>query len=107
MPAAPTLLDFFHFRFRGITYHHLLHSAWLARQAGLDDTIVLACLLHDIANGAFLRMDHGYWGAQLIAPYVSEEVAWAVEQHQALRFFADDSVGYAYPEAYVRFFGPV
>jgi hypothetical protein len=25
--------------------------------------------------------------------------------HQALRFFADESVGYAYPENYVRMFG--
>ena len=25
--------------------------------------------------------------------------------HQALRFFADESVGYAYPEMYVKYFG--
>ena len=43
--------------------------------------------------------------AQLIAPYVSEEVAWAVKYHQALRYFPDESVGYRCPEAYVRFFG--
>jgi hypothetical protein len=105
MPATPTLLDFFRLRFRGVTYHHLLHSAWMAREAGQRDAVVLACLLHDIANGALFRVDHGYWGAQMVAPYVSEEVAWAVEQHQALRFFPDESVGYAYPEAYLRFFG--
>ena len=50
---------------------------------------MLACLLHDIAMGALIRTDHGYWGAQLIAPYVDEEVAWAVQHHQALRFFPD------------------
>ena len=66
----------------------------------------MACLLHDIANGCLLRSDHGYWGAQMIAPYVSEEIAWAVQYHQALRYFADESVGYAYPESYRRFFGP-
>ncbi len=45
------------------------------------------------------------WGAQMIAPYVDEEIAWAVQNHQALRYFADESVGYKYPESYVRFFG--
>lgn len=42
----------------------------------------------------------------MIAPYVSEEIAWAVRNHQALRYYADESVGYKYPEAYRRFFGP-
>ncbi len=65
----------------------------------------MACLLHDMANGCLLRSDHGYWGAQMIAPYVTEEIAWAVQYHQALRYFADESVGYSYPESYVRFFG--
>lgn len=105
MPAAPTLLDFFNLRFAPLTRNHLLHSAWMAHRAGQPETIVMACLLHDIAAATLLRVDHGYWGAQLIAPYVSAEVAWAVENHQALRFFADENAGYAYPEAYVRFFG--
>ena len=29
----------------------------------------------------------------MIAPYVDEEIAWAVRYHQALRYFADESVG--------------
>jgi len=58
----------------------------------------LACLLHDIAIAGFIRSDHGYWGAQLLEPYVDEEVAWAIRYHQALRFFADESVGYRYPD---------
>ncbi len=33
-------------------------------------------------------------------------MSWAVRQHQAVRFFADESVGYAYPTAYQHFFGP-
>lgn len=106
MPKRPRLLDFFRYRLQGITGQHLLTSGKKALEAGLEEKIVLACLLHDIANGGLLRTDHGYWGAQLIAPYVSEEVAWAVKYHQALRYFADESVGYAYPDSYVRFFGP-
>jgi hypothetical protein len=105
MPERPRLLDFFHYRFSDIAFRHLLQSASVALQAGQRETVVIACLLHDISNGALIRSDHGYWGAQMIAPYVSEEVAWAVQQHQALRYFADDSVGFKYPDAYNHFFG--
>ena len=79
MPERPKLLDFFHYRFCDIAFRHLLQSAKLALDAGQSETVVIACLLHDISNGALLRTDHGYWGAQMIAPYVSEEVAWAVQ----------------------------
>ena len=103
MPAKPTLVDFFKLRFGGA--QHLLQSAHHALKAGYDEKVVIACLLHDIAVVGFIRGDHGYWGAQLIAPYVDEEVAFAVRYHQPLRFFADPAVGYEYPEAYVRFFG--
>jgi hypothetical protein len=105
MPEKPQLLDFYRLRFTAMARNHLLQSAKLALDAGLDEKIVLACLVHDIAMGALIRVDHGYWGAQLIAPYVDEEIVWAVRNHQVLRFFPDASVDYAYPDAYVRFFG--
>jgi len=105
MPKAPTLLDFFRCRFNDITARHLLTSAARALNGGQDEKVVMACLLHDISNGCLVRSDHGYWGAQMVAPYVSEEIAWAVRYHQALRYVADESVGYAYPESYRRFFG--
>jgi hypothetical protein len=106
MPEKPTILDFFRLRFRKLAVNHMLQSAMNARKAGRDEKIVLACLLHDVALGGLIRCDHGYWGAQMIAPYVDEEVAWAVRHHQALRYFADPSVNYEYPAAYVRFWGP-
>jgi hypothetical protein len=106
MPEKPKLLDFFRLRFGDVTFNHLLTSAKRALDDGHEEKVVIACLLHDIANGCLIRADHGYWGAQLIRPYVDEEVAWAVEKHQALRYFPDESVGYAYPESYDRFFGP-
>lgn len=105
MPEKPRLLDFFHYRFNDIAFRHLLQSAKTALDAGQSETVVIACLLHDISNGALLRSDHGYWGAQMIAPYVSEEVAWAVKYHQALRYFADEAAGFKYPDAYNHFFG--
>ena len=106
MPEKPTLLDFFKYRLQGMTSQHLLGAAKRALDDGHSDNVVMACLLHDISNGCLVRPDHGYWGAQLIAPYVNEEVAWAVKYHQSLRYFADPAVGYEYPESYRRFFGP-
>jgi hypothetical protein len=103
MPKQPTLMDFFRKRFAPA--NHLLQSAALAHKAGHSEKIVLACLLHDISVMGFIRTDHGYWGAQLIEPYVDEEISWAIRYHQALRFFPDESVGYTYPEAYTKYFG--
>jgi hypothetical protein len=105
MPEKPTLLDFFNLRFALGPQQHLLQSANLAQKNGLEEKMVLACLLHDIAVTGFIRSDHGYWGAQLLEPYVDEEVSWAIRYHQCLRFYADESVGYGYPDNYVRMFG--
>lgn len=103
MPEKPTLVDFFRLRFGPSM--HLLQSARHAKRAGVSEKVVLACLLHDIAGVGFIRGDHGYWGAQLVEPYVDEEVSWAIRAHQALRFYPDESVGYVYPESYVALFG--
>ena len=103
MPERPTLFDFFRLRFGPST--HLLQSARLAMKNGVGEKVVLACLLHDIAIAGFIRSDHGYWSAQLLEPYVDEEVAWGIRYHQALRFFPDESVGYRYPELYRKLFG--
>jgi len=103
MPEQPTLVDFFKYRFAPA--QHLLQSARHARMSGHDEKVVLACLLHDIGVLGFIRSDHGYWGAQLVEPYVDEEVSWAIRAHQALRFYPDPSVGYEYPDLYARYFG--
>jgi hypothetical protein len=83
---------------------HGVQCAMLAMRAGVDEETILACLLHDIGLGV-ARPDHGWWGAQLVEPYVSERVSWAIRYHQALRFYADPEVGYDYPEMYVTMFG--
>jgi len=102
MPKAPTLIDFFEYRFAPAA--HLLQSANLARKKGASEEVVLACLLHDTGN-SLIRSDHGYWGAQMIEPYVSERVAFAVRYHQALRFFPDPAFDYEYPTGYFQTFG--
>ena len=105
MPDNPTLMDFVKLRFSIGGQQHLLQSARLARIDGLPEKIVFACLLHDIAVSGLIRSDHGYWGAQLLEPYVDEEVSWAIRVHQSLRFFPDEAVGYKYPDLYIRMFG--
>jgi hypothetical protein len=111
MSAKPTLADFITLRFsyvrNGLPFapgHHVIQSATMAMRSGQKEETILACLLHDIGMW-LMRPDHGWWSAQLIEPYVSEKVAWAVRHHQALRFYPDPSVGYEYPEMYVRLFG--
>src|SRR5438874_240757 len=53
MPDKPTLLDFFNLRLFNL--NHLLQSATHALKAGLDEKIILACLLHDIGVVGFIR----------------------------------------------------
>jgi hypothetical protein len=106
MPERPALKDFFLLRFGPVARMHMLQSARVARENGLDEKVIMACLLHDIAIAGLLSANHGYWGAQMVAPYVDEEVCWAIEKHEALRYFPDESAGYTYPEAYIDYFGP-
>jgi len=105
MPERPVLKDFFQLRLSKIGASHLLQSAKVAAKRGLDEKVIMACLLHDIAIAGLLSANHGYWGAPMVGPYVDEEVAWAIEKHEALRYFPDESVGYTYPEAYIDYFG--
>jgi hypothetical protein len=102
MPDKPTLVDFFNLRFAPA--RHVLQSANYALQTGQPEETVLACLLHDVVQN-LIKVDHGWWGAQLVEPYVDERVAWAIRYHAALRFYPDESVGYEYPEMYNRIFG--
>ena len=102
MPEKPTLVDFFKLRFAPAT--HVLQSATDALKKGEKEETIIACLLHDVVLN-LIKVDHGYWGAQMMEPYVSDRVSWAIRYHQALRFYPDSSVGYEYPELYNRIFG--
>ena len=61
--------------------------------------------MHDFSVVGFIRSDHGHWGAQIVAPYVEEEVAWAIKHHQSLRFLPAPELGYEYPKLYSMAFG--
>ncbi len=102
MPDKPTLLDFFQYRFAPA--NHVLQSATRALKTGMREEIVLACLLHDVVLN-MIHPDHGWWGAQLVEPYVPEITTFAIRYHQTLRFYPDTEFGYEYPESYFRTFG--
>jgi hypothetical protein len=102
MPANPTLLDFFKLRFAPA--NHVLQSATRAMKTGMTEEIILACLLHDVVQ-SLIKPDHGWWGAQLFEPYISQKATFAIRYHQTLRFYPDSAAGYEYPDLYYRIFG--
>jgi len=60
---------------------HSLQTATLAERSGADDEIVVASLCHDI--GKFVSVaNHPRIAAEMIRPYVREEVRWMIEVHQ-------------------------
>ena len=103
MPPKPQLIDFFRHRFMA-TSNHCLQSATKALKSGMSEDVVVACLLHDVVQ-EIIKVDHGWWGAQLVEPYISDKAAFAIRYHQALRFYADPANGYEYPDLYRRIFG--
>ena len=103
MPEKPTLFDFFKLRF-GPPRTCSRARAWPRRTASARRSCWGACSTISRPWASFAG-DHGYWGAQLVEPYVDEEVSWAIRHHQVLRFFPDEAYGYKYPDSYIRLFG--
>ena len=103
MPERPTLADYFKLRFMA-TSNHCLQSANRAMKNGMSEEVILACLLHDTVQ-ELIKVDHGWWSAQMYEPYVSPKVTFAIRYHQALRFYEDTEHGYKYPDLYRRMFG--
>ncbi|MGI9410819.1 MAG: HD domain-containing protein [Hyphomicrobiaceae bacterium] len=59
---------------------HGLQSATRAKREGADIDWVVGALLHDIGDG-LSPQNHDRMSAEVIRPYVREEVAWVVEHH--------------------------
>ena len=59
---------------------HALQSATRAHRDGADVDWVVAALLHDIGDG-LAPQNHDRMSAEVIRPFVREEVSWVVEHH--------------------------
>lgn len=59
---------------------HALQSATRARREGADIDWVVATLLHDIGDG-LAPCNHDRMAAEILRPYVREQVCWTVENH--------------------------
>ncbi len=59
---------------------HALQSATRARRDGADVDWVVAALLHDIGDG-LAPMNHDRMAAEILRPYVREEVTWVIAHH--------------------------
>ena len=60
---------------------HCLQTATLAERAGAVEELVLASLCHDIGKAVSVP-NHPRIAAEILRPYVREEVRWAIEVHQ-------------------------
>lgn len=59
---------------------HALQTATRASRDGADIDWVVAALLHDIGDG-LAPQNHDRYSAEVIRPFVREEVTWVVEHH--------------------------
>jgi predicted HD phosphohydrolase len=59
---------------------HALQSATRAHRDGADIDWVVATLLHDIGDG-LAPQNHDRFAAEILRPFVREEVTWVVENH--------------------------
>ena len=61
-------------------YQHALQSATLAYRDGCDEEMVVAALLHDVAD-KFAPHSHAQVAAEILKPYVSEKTYWIIYHH--------------------------
>jgi predicted HD phosphohydrolase len=60
---------------------HNLQTAALAERDGADDETVVAALCHDVGKAVSIP-NHPRIAAEILRPYVREEVRWVIEVHQ-------------------------
>jgi predicted HD phosphohydrolase len=60
---------------------HSLQTATLAERAGADDEMVVAALCHDVGK-AISVPNHPRIAAEILRPYVSDDVHWVIQVHQ-------------------------
>ncbi len=63
---------------------HGLQAATRARREGADTDWIVAALLHDIGDG-LAPQNHDRFAAEILRPFMREEVVWVVEHHAAFQ----------------------
>ena len=95
-------------------YEHALQAATRAARAGESEEYVVAALFHDLGD-MLAPENHSELAAAILAPYVSDEVAWIVRHHGLFQMYyyahhhgedrhlRDRYLGHPYYDACVRF----
>lgn len=65
---------------------HGLQAATRARRDGADIDWVVGALLHDIGDG-LAPQNHDRFAAEILRPFVREEVTWVVEHHGIFQMY--------------------
>jgi predicted HD phosphohydrolase len=65
---------------------HGLQAATRARREGADIDWVVGALLHDIGDG-LAPQNHDRFAAEILRPFMREEVTWVVEHHGAFQMY--------------------
>lgn len=65
---------------------HGLQAATRARCEGADTDWIVAALLHDIGDG-LAPQNHDRFAAEILRPYLREEVVWTVEHHGIFQMY--------------------
>ncbi len=60
---------------------HCLQTATMAERAGADDEMIFGALCHDIGKAVSVP-NHGAISAEMIKPYVRDDVYFAIRHHQ-------------------------
>jgi predicted HD phosphohydrolase len=80
---------------------HALQTGWHARQAGADDELLVAAVLHDVGKARPVAaqwpgLAHELAGAEFARRHVGERAAWIIAAHvPAKRYLVATDPGYA------------
>ncbi len=70
---------------------HVLQCATRASRDGADDDWVVASLLHDVGD-VLAPFTHGQVAAEILRPFVNEEVEWVIRHHGTFQMFYNKSL---------------
>ena len=73
---------------------HVLQCATRAARDGAGDDWVVAALLHDIGD-VLAPFTHGAVAAEILKPFVNEEVEWVIRHHGTFQMFYNKSLSEA------------